>query len=666
MTGGALPGGLRFPTPVKEVLILVGVNVVSMDSPRVIPRQSVVIDDGMVRAIGPVDQLRTWEGRRLDCRDKYLLPGLADMHVHCWELTDLALYLANGVTTIRNMRGASLHLALRDRIARRELPGPRLVTTTPLIDGIGENGLTTRPESMLLMDPAAAHLLVERLHRRGYEQIKAYQRLRLDVLTALGRAARDAGLRMTGHCPDGVTCEEAIEAGMSCFEHLTWLPAGSDDQVRRLAEHLAATRVWNCPTVVVSSAAARARDADADLLSLLRYQPRQIARRWSYLLQARLEHATGRGMGDGNDLARRETTRSIDTIAVLHSSGAPLLLGTDARNPYVMPGFAVHDELAHLVDAGLTPYQALRCATVEAAAFLGEDDISGTVAVGKRADLVIADRNPLTDLSTLRRPHGVLVNGFFLDQANLKDLLVQREAWARQAEVLPPVALPPVSGPSVGEFELAVVAEGELTETRFGAPVARTAYRHSRADRDWIVEEERVEAPSGVKHSIHVRLTAQGVIVDGRRVSTGPIGDERWEYAARSGGGYEVARSEPDGAEGRDLLDEPELVPGEALAASHFLALAAAAGGVEHLEGAALTSLTVDDAGAGVVGLSVTRHRQQVDDDGERTVWSVRTEQPGQPATRVYHLEASGTLIEMDGHGQSSGRAAPVSPSPEP
>jgi imidazolonepropionase-like amidohydrolase len=666
--------GFRPPPPASGSLALVGVNVVPMDSERVIPHQTVIIDDGVVTMMGPADGVAAPSGARLDCGDTYLVPGLADMHVHCWEPTDLALYLANGVTTVRNMRGAPLHLALRSLVARRLVPGPNIVTTSPLIDGADETGRTTRPESRLLSDPADAPQLVQRLHHRGYQQMKVYDRLGLDALRAIGRASKDVGVRVTGHCPGGVTAEEATDAGLSCFEHLTWLPSSDAgaERIRLLADRMAAAEVWNCPTLVVSSAAARAARSDPSILALLRYYPSQLVARWQSLLPTRmrklarpddeLDTADPRRIAEAVAL---EARRAVQTTGLLHRSGAPLLVGTDARNPYVVAGFSVHDELDHLLEAGLSPYQALRCATVEAARFLGES-WRGTVATGQRADLLLVDRNPLTDLATLRRPVGVFVNGYAFGRPDLDDLLSQREAWARQIEQLPVTTVgrtPRASSrpPHRTGKHPPLIYEGELIESHFNEVVATTSYRHSRRPDDgWLIEESQAWTPSGTRRTTRLLLTSRARIVEGHWESCHAAGTESCECKRTPAGVFEVRSAAIDGARHRQLFSEAPLAPSEPLTASAFLILLHVLGEAADPSEVSVPAMTIQDGEAAIVWLRVSQDRRPTHDG--RTTWRVTAESPGQPTTTTYHLGHREITVCLEGHREVIGTRREVGP----
>ena len=263
---------LTFPSRLSAPMAIINVAVVPMDESRVLHDHTVVIDDGSITAVGPSAAMDTAGMPTVDGSDRYLLPGLADMHVHYWTPGDSALFLANGVTLVRNMAGAPFHLELQRQIHDGELPGPRIVTASPIIDRVSPPLPTWRAAD----EPRAAKCLTGQLAARGYQQIKVLNSLNLETLHAICDEASLAGLRVTGHCPDGATFEQAIEAGMSSFEHLTGIWKGhmrkgielpelnhlalealesvasgiDEDAIRRLAQDMAVRNVWNCPTLV--------------------------------------------------------------------------------------------------------------------------------------------------------------------------------------------------------------------------------------------------------------------------------------------------------------------------------------------------------------------------------------------------------------------------------
>ncbi len=432
-----------------------------MTSRAMMPDHTVVIDGTTIRTVAPSHEVDTSAMQVVDAPGQWVMPGLADMHVHYDDPRDFAMFLANGVTFVRNMWGAPMHLALQRKLQNATLPGPHLMTTTPLIDGADEAGHTLWPGSVLLDDPSEAPSLVRRLIERGYQQLKVYSWLGHDELAALGAAAAEVGVTVTGHCPDGISFEEAVESGMTCFEHLTnvargHLKGGVDlpstrnrspaariealrltnehmdwDAIRRLASDLAHQQIWNCPTLVLwQQMAVDESTGMAD--PLLRYEHPATIALWRPQNDPRLR--VGKRAPDYAALMRARVEILARVVSILHEEGAPLLIGTDTPNPFVFQGFSVQRELSSFVDAGLSPYEALRCATADAAAFAGQQDSWGTVVAGKRADLLVLRSNPLENVAAVREIEAVFVNGRYLSRKDLDHLLEDRERDVRDTQ----------------------------------------------------------------------------------------------------------------------------------------------------------------------------------------------------------------------------------------
>ncbi|HLF69787.1 MAG TPA: amidohydrolase family protein [Actinomycetota bacterium] len=443
------------PPRATRPVALVDVNVLTMKSDEVTRAQTLIIDGGRITTIGPRDQVRVDGMRVIDCAGRFVLPGLADMHVHVWGLNVMGQFLANGVTTVRNMWGDGYHRAVERMNRAGELAGPHLMTTSPLIDGLGEQGRTIWPYSGYIDDDlAGARTLVARYADQGYDQIKAYSLLNRDQLKALGKACREHGVRLVGHCPSPLTFEESIELGMSCFEHLTnvfhghfkdgrtldglagWDPATAKkilkmiiehadmDALRHLADSMAEREVWNCVTTTVWKSPVEGAEAFTD--GRMRYVSPETSAWWKFRSPPDEEVRA---------LSRPAIERRIEVLSCLREAGAPVLVGTDTPNPFVVEGFSLHDELDNFVRAGFSNFEAIRIATAEAARFAGEVDEWGTLEVGMRSDLVIADSDPRKDLAVLRHPWAVASNGYFFERADLDRLLAERaEAVAAAAE----------------------------------------------------------------------------------------------------------------------------------------------------------------------------------------------------------------------------------------
>lgn len=339
------------------VVAFVGVHVVPMDDPVVLHDQTVLVRNAMIEAMGPASSVGVPDDAMvIDGRGRFLMPGLADMHVHV-NTADAPDYLAHGITTVRNMWGFE---ALPDVVARveaGELEGPRIRSLSPGIDGPPVRW----PQTQLITDPARADSLVQVQYDRGYRTLKVYSDLSLAVYDSVVAAARRRDMAFAGHVPFAVPVEHALRSGQSSVEHLLGYRTRPREEWPALAALTLEAGAWICPTLAI------------------------------------LHRAGPAGSGLRADL-----------VQALHAAGAPILTGTDSGIDITQPGSSIHEELGLLVTAGLTPYDALLGATREAARYFGEDDRWGTVRPGMRADLLLLGADPLEDVGATARHEGVL------------------------------------------------------------------------------------------------------------------------------------------------------------------------------------------------------------------------------------------------------------------
>lgn len=663
-------GKPTFPPRARGSLAITHVAVATMESRQTLPDQTVVIENGIIRALGPSAALDVTGMQIIDGSGKYVMPGLADMHTHITDGSQFGVYLANGVTQVRNMEGLPFHLALARMVERDALPGPRIFTVSPLIDGMGVQALTARPRSLVLTDPAQAEPMVQRLVKRGYREMKAYQWLTLDALQALGRAAARAGVRMAGHCPEGITFEQAITAGMGCFEHLTGIAAGhlrqgrefpsmrgqsarqgtraaleliahdlDFDAIRRLAHAMAGQDIWNCPTLVVWQKQNQNPSealADPDL----RYEHPAAVRSFERHLRTRFA-ALPCPEQEWLALARGRDEALAKVVAILHEEGAPLLMGTDAPNPFVVHGRSIHQELANLVRAGLSTYEALRCATVEAARFLGESASSGSVAHGKRADLLLLRANPLEDVRAVQELETVFVNGYYLTRADLDGLLEQHLGWLTAPA--PVVQLPELDEAEHPES----VRQGTLTESFSEMRVGLARYRHSRLpDGGWQVEE--LSARSGPRGPLRriVRLflgpnwTVRRADIEAETFA----GRESIEIIHTSDGVYRARVKAADGHTSDSTVASAPLLPSERLAFSvlpHWLASQSAT--------VATSSLDIEHEVVQVAEvLAESAPSVAAETWGKPTVnWQISVARPGEVSTQTLGISDDGSFLRL-------------------
>jgi imidazolonepropionase-like amidohydrolase len=423
----------------KEIVFL-KVNVIPMDRERVITDQTVIIRDGKIASVG--SKLKhNKDALIINAEGKYLIPGLAEMHAHVPPIDDMEpmkevvrLFALNGITTIRGMLGHPKHLVLREMINRGEVLGPRLVTTGPSFNG---SSVTTA---------ADAERMVREQKAAGYNYLKLHPGLTMETFPAIASTAKEVGIPFVGHVSFKVGVWRAIDAGYSSIDHLDGFIEGLVPGIENISEHETGLFAMNIADRVDEGQIGK-------LMTALKSHkvwvvPTQsLAERWfapGFTSENFLNDPATKYMDKGTIDQWVGSKRNLVTatqydpakldnfiklrrklIKACQTSGVGLLLGCDAPQVFNVPGFSTHNELQYMVDAGLTPYQALEAGTVNVAAYLGDKD-SGIIRDGARADLVLLNGNPLASISETQQVEGVVLNGKWLSKeyinAELKKL----------------------------------------------------------------------------------------------------------------------------------------------------------------------------------------------------------------------------------------------------
>lgn len=387
-------------------LAIVGATVLPMDREGTLADHTVLVRGATILAVAPASAVEVGAATVVDGRGKYLVPGLADMHVHLIDEAWLPLFLLSGVTTVRDLFGSPRQLDWRERIRRGELAGPTLFTAGPILDG----DPPTWPGSAVVTSPEAARREVRAQKQAGYDWIKVYNQLGAEVYRAVLDEAKAQGLPVAGHVPRAVGVAGVVASGQRSIEHLDGYVPFTGEPVMDAALVAATARatVWNCPTLVVTDRFGRMDDpASLEGTRGLDTMSPAVRSMWQPANDFRLSRFTPAmfaAVRERNQLRRQLVGR-------LAAARARLVLGTDSGNPYVVPGYAVHDELALLVAAGLTRWQAIHAATAAAAELAGTPRAFGVIAAGARADLLLVDRDPLADVGALADPPLVVVRG---------------------------------------------------------------------------------------------------------------------------------------------------------------------------------------------------------------------------------------------------------------
>lgn len=451
----------------QQTLVLKNIAVVDVKANRIIRAQTVVIKGNRIQSVEKKATLPAG-AMIINGTGKYLIPGLWDMHVHMMlegrPQYFLPLFVANGITGIRDMGGTfSIERIrrLKDSIQNGYVTGPRIgAMTGKLLDG----PKVTMDIAIAVPDTTEARRIVREYKQEGADFIKVYNLLGRNNYLAVMDEAKKLHIPVAGHIPLSMTASEITDLGQVSIEHAAaaltvpaelFISCSGDeallrdqlekDRLARLETHAEKEALavktyderkakilfdkfikngtWQCPTIVfnyasLSDDSARMND------QRLKYIPKSVTDGWKALLKQRMA-MTG-------DPSMKETRfkRRLELVQAMHKQGVKFLAGTDVLNPYVFPGFSLHDELEYLVKAGFTPCEALQTATINPALFLKASDSLGTIEKGKIADLVVLDANPLENISNTKRIYAVILNGKIFQRKNLDEMLDKAEQLA--------------------------------------------------------------------------------------------------------------------------------------------------------------------------------------------------------------------------------------------
>jgi hypothetical protein len=428
-------------------LVLAHVTIIDVAGGPSKPDMTVVIRGDRISEIGKAGEITAPPGATVvDASGKFLIPGLWDMHVHGFSRDSLTLYTANGVTGVREMFGNSDLLRWRDEIAKGSLTGPRMIVASPIIDG----PQPVWPHSIAVGNEEQGRKAVREVKQWGADFVKVYSLLPRDAYFGIADESKRQGISFVGHVPFAVSAAEASDAGQKSIEHLTGVLLGcsynetelrneivkakapgarfrakgvalldtfSDRKAKDLFARFVKNQTWQCPTLTVLRSNAYLGDQSFRNDPRLKYVPRPIRERWGQRIANR----------NDNDYAKKVFKKEVEIVGAMERAGVPLLAGTDTGNPFCFPGFSLHDELALMVIAGLTPSESLRAATLNPAKFLALDKMLGTIEPGKVADLVLLDADPLADIRNTQKINAVISNGRLLDRKALNKMLAQAE-----------------------------------------------------------------------------------------------------------------------------------------------------------------------------------------------------------------------------------------------
>ena len=413
--------GSRAPT-----LAIVGGTLIDGTGAAAVPDAAVVVHNGRIVAAGPRSKVKIPKHATVvDAKGKTILPGLWDMHAHFEQVEWGPIYLAAGVTTVRDCGNEFEFItAVRDAVAQGRGLGPRL-----LLAGVVDGSSTYTIGVERVDTPEQARMWTDRYHAAGFQQMKIYSSVKLEELKGVADEAHRLGMTVTGHIPEGLNAYQAIEAGQDQINHVGYVadvmhapfPAEMSrlDRMKAMANldldsadaHKALAFLKEHHTVVDPTIA-----LSEFFTATTAKPPASFEPGVNKVAPELAEQLTDVGPPtERSEIGEKVFEKELAIVGALHRAGIPVVAGTDQT----VPGHSLHREIELYVQAGFTPMEAIQAATIVSARAMGIDKESGTIEKGKRGDLILVNGNPLEDIHKIRNVEYVITNGTMFHTAEL-------------------------------------------------------------------------------------------------------------------------------------------------------------------------------------------------------------------------------------------------------
>lgn len=415
----------------NDSVAFINVNVIPMDSDRILKNQTVITKFDRIFEIGPSHSIKIPENTtQIDGSGKYLIPGLAEMHGHLPGSRAseediekvLFLYAANGVTTVRGMLGQPNQLELKTKTNSGKLFAPTLYLAGPSFN----NRTVDTPEqgAQRVRDQKAA----------GWDLLKIHPGLTVDQYDAIATTAAEVGIRFGGHVPADIGLLHAIQMGQETFDHLDGYIQFLDAidkpidevQLKQIVQLTKKANAWVVPTMVLWRIGIIGLEDSENLSKLpeMKYWPKES--------RPGVEGVKSWGNRQGRAAERRKDNPArakqwdknrMTLLKAFSDAGVGILMGTDSPQMFSVPGFSLHNEMAAMAKAGMSPYEILKSGTKNVGDYFQRYDSFGTIAVGKRADLILVNKNPLEDIANVKNRAGVMIRGRWMSEQEIQKKL---------------------------------------------------------------------------------------------------------------------------------------------------------------------------------------------------------------------------------------------------
>jgi len=409
-----------------STLAITGATLIDGTGAAPVEDTAVVIHKGRIVAAGPRAKVKIPNGAQIvDARGKTILPGLWDMHAHFEQVEWGPIYLAAGVTTVRDC-GNELEFitAVRDAIAQGRGLGPHLLLAG-IVDGSGPMAIGVERVDT----PEQARMWTNRYHAAGFQQMKIYSSVTLENLKVVADEAHRLGMTVTGHVPQGLSAYQTIPAGEDQINHISYIadvmqPPLPDGATRAERRNAAANLDVDSAEAKKALAFLKEHHTVVDptialfelFTATTAKPPASFEPGINKIPQVLAQQLTDVGPPNENsEVGEKIFEKSVAIVGALHRSGVPIVAGTDQA----VPGHSLHREIELYVQAGFTPMEAIQAATVVPARVMGMEKEAGTVEKGKRADLILINGNPLEDIHNTRNVEYVITNGSMYHTAEL-------------------------------------------------------------------------------------------------------------------------------------------------------------------------------------------------------------------------------------------------------